>query len=180
MSIAWSNSQRKTSRPERARRMDKTIAFNVNGQSRSVTTDPERSLLDVLREDFKLTGTKYGCGEGQCRACTVLLNGKAVPACLTPVSEAEKQTVLTIEGLAHGDTLHPVQQAFLDEGAFQCGYCTSGMIMGVVALLNEKPNPTDADIRSRMQRHLCRCCSYPRILKAIRQAVPQVQKTTAR
>jgi len=160
--------------------MDKTVAFTVNGQSRSVTTDPERSLLDVLREDFKLTGTKYGCGEGQCRACTVLLNGKAVPACLTTVSDADKQTVITIEGLANGETLHPVQEAFLAEGAFQCGYCTSGMIMGVVGLLNEKPHPTDADIRSRMQRHLCRCCSYPRILKAIHQAVPQAQKTTAR
>src|SRR6267378_6041127 len=160
--------------------MNSTFKLTVNGRSHTVTTAPERPLLDVLREDLQLTGSKYGCGEGQCRACTVLLNGKAVPACLTPVSEAEKQTVLTIEGLAHGDTLHPVQQAFLEEGAFQCGYCTPGMIMGVVALLNEKPNPTDADIRSRMQRHLCRCCSYPRILKAIRQAVPQVQKTTAR
>src|SRR5712675_2873685 len=124
--------------------MDKTITFTVNGQTRSVTTDPERSLLDVLREELKLTGAKYGCGEGQCRACTVLLDGKAVPACLTTVSEVAKQAVQTIEGLAHGETLHPVQEAFLAEGAFQCGYCTPGMIMGVVGLLNEKPNPTES------------------------------------
>jgi len=160
--------------------MDKTIKFTVNGQTRSVTTDPERSLLEVLREEIRLTGTKYGCGEGQCRACTVLLGGKAVPACLTPVSEAEDKTVLTIEGLAQGETLHPVQEAFLAEGAFQCGYCTPGMIMGVVGLLNEKPNPTEAEIQSRMQKHLCRCCSYPRITKAIGQAMAQAQRRTAR
>jgi aerobic-type carbon monoxide dehydrogenase small subunit (CoxS/CutS family) len=160
--------------------MDKTIKFTVNGQTRSVTTDPERSLLEVLREEIRLTGTKYGCGEGQCRACTVLLGGKAVPACLTPVSEAEDKTVLTIEGLAQGETLHPVQEAFLAEGAFQCGYCTPGMIMGVVGLLNEKPNATEAEIQSRMQKHLCRCCSYPRITKAIGQAMAQARRRTAR
>ena len=148
-----------------------TITFSVNGRTQTVNSDPERSLLDVLREDLQLTGTKYGCGEGQCRACTVLLNGKAIPACLTAISDADKQKVTTIEGLAKGDKLHPVQEAFLSEGAFQCGYCTAGMIMGVVGLLNEKPNPSDADITSRMQKHLCRCCSYPRILRAIRKGV---------
>ncbi len=148
-----------------------TITFTVNGRTRTVASDPERSLLDVLREDLQLTGAKYGCGEGQCRACTVLLNGKAVPACLTSISDADKQTVVTIEGLAKGDKLHPVQEAFLSEGAFQCGYCTAGMIMGVVGLLNEKPNPSDADVMGRMQKHLCRCCSYPRILTAIRKGV---------
>jgi aerobic-type carbon monoxide dehydrogenase small subunit (CoxS/CutS family) len=150
--------------------MDKNITFSLNGQSRSITTDPDRSLLDVLREDLQQTGAKYGCGEGQCRACTVLLNGKSVAACVTPVGDAEKKTVVTIEGLSKGDTLHPVQEAFIDEGAFQCGYCTTGMIMGTVALLNEKPNPTDTEILARMQKHLCRCCSYPAILKAIRKA----------
>jgi aerobic-type carbon monoxide dehydrogenase small subunit (CoxS/CutS family) len=150
--------------------MDKTFSFTVNEQSRTITTDPERSLLDVLREDLQLTGTKYGCGDGQCRACTVLLNGKSVASCLTSVAEADKQSILTIEGLAKGNSLHPVQKAFLDEGAFQCGYCTSGMILGTVALLNEKSKPSDADILSRMQKHLCRCCSYPTILKAIRRA----------
>src|SRR5205823_12026671 len=103
--------------------MDSTFTLTINGQPRSVATDPQRPLLDVLREDLQLTGTKYGCGEGQCRACTVLLNGKSVASCLTPISDVDKQTVLTIEGLATGDTLHPVQEAFMAEGAFQCGYC---------------------------------------------------------
>ncbi len=149
--------------------MAKTISFSVNGKARTVTTDPDRSLLQVLREDLALTGAKYGCGEGQCRACTVLLNGKSVPACMTAIGDAENKTILTIEGLADGDKLHPVQEAFLAEGAFQCGYCTPGMIMGVVGLLNEKPKPTEADIQTRMQKHLCRCCGYASVLKAIRR-----------
>jgi len=156
--------------------LKESFSFTINGQPRTVTTDPQRPLLDVLREDLQLTGTKYGCGEGQCRACTVLINGKSAPACLTTISEADKQTILTIEGLANGDKLHPVQEAFLTEGAFQCGYCTAGMILGAVGLLNEKPNATDAEILSRMQKHLCRCCSYPTILKAIRRAVPSAKK----
>ena len=150
--------------------MDSTITFTVNGQTRTVTTDPQRPLLDVLREDLKLTGTKYGCGEGQCRACTVLLNGKSAASCVTPVGDADKKTVQTIEGLATGGQLHPVQEAFLAEGAFQCGYCSSGMIMGVVGLLGENPNPSEDDIKTRMQRHLCRCCSYPQLTKAIHRA----------
>jgi aerobic-type carbon monoxide dehydrogenase small subunit (CoxS/CutS family) len=153
--------------------MDATITFNVNGQSRTVKTDTQRPLLEVLREDLGLTGAKYGCGEGQCRACTVLLNGKSVASCLTPAGDADKQTILTIEGLARGDTLHPVQAAFLADSAFQCGYCTSGMIMGAVALLREKPKPSDADILARMSKHVCRCCSYSNILKAIRRAAAQ-------
>ena len=151
--------------------MDATFNFTVNGQRRTVTTDPQRSLLEVLREDLQLTGTKYGCGEGQCRACTVLMNGKSVTACLTQVSEADQQTILTIEGIANGDHLHPVQKAFLDEGAFQCGYCTAGMILGVIGLLNEKPNATESDALARMQKHLCRCCSYPKIKSAIGKAL---------
>src|SRR5512144_3207574 len=139
--------------------MDATITFTLNGQSRTVTTDPQRPLLDVLREDLQLTGTKYGCGEGQCRACTVLINGKAAASCVTPISEVDKQTVVTIEGLAQGDKLHPVQEAFLAEGAFQCGYCTPGMILATVALLKELPDPSDQQILPRMQRHLCRCCN---------------------
>ena len=149
--------------------MSKTIPFTLNGKAVSVTTDPDRSLLQVLREELKLTGAKYGCGEGQCRACTVLVDGKSVAACLTSVSEVEKQNVLTIEGLAKGDQLHPVQEAFLAEGAFQCGYCTPGMILGVVAMLNEKPKPTEAEVQARMQKHLCRCCGYINVLKAIRR-----------
>src|SRR5213592_1044231 len=156
--------------------MDKVINFTVNGQARTITTDADRPLLEVLREDLQITGPKYGCGEGQCRACTVLLNGKSVASCTTSVADADKKTILTIEGLARGDKLHPVQEAFLAEGAFQCGYCTSGMILGVIGLLKEKPNATEAEVMSRMQKHLCRCCSYPRILKAIRRAVPSARK----
>ncbi len=155
--------------------MDSTIAFTVNGQARTVTTDPQRPLLEVLREELKLTGTKYGCGEGQCRACTVLLNGRSVASCVTPVGEADKKELLTIEGLAQGGRLHPAQEAFLAEGAFQCGYCTPGMIVGVVGLLGENPNPTEEEIQSRMQRHLCRCCDYTRIVKAIRRATARGQ-----
>jgi aerobic carbon-monoxide dehydrogenase small subunit len=153
--------------------MDSKFTFTVNGQSHTVTTDPQRPLLDVLREDLQLTGTKYGCGEGQCRACTVLINGKPVTSCRTPVAEADKQTILTIEGLAKGDKLHPVQEAFLAEGAFQCGFCTPGMIMGTVGLVNELPKPAEEDIVSRMQPYLCRCCHYPKLLNAIRRAAGQ-------
>ncbi len=150
--------------------MDKAFTFTVNGLPQKVTSSPERSLLEVLREDLGLTGTKYGCGEGQCRACTVLLDGESVPSCLTPISDADQRTVLTIEGLATGDKLHPVQEAFLLEGGFQCGFCTSGMILGAVALLKKQPHPTEAEIRSGMQRHLCRCCNYPKIIKAVQHA----------
>lgn len=147
--------------------METTISFSVNGQSRTITTDPNRSLLEVLREDLHLTGTKYGCGEGQCRACTVLADGKSIAACITPVSEIDKQSILTIEGLSKGDQLHPVQEAFLEEGAFQCGYCTAGMIMQAVELLNADPKLSKTDVAARMQRHICRCGTYPKILKAI-------------
>src|SRR5437867_10937735 len=107
--------------------MERTLSFTVNGQRRTITTDPDRPLLEVLREDLQLTGTKYGCGEGKCRACTVLIGGKSAAACVTSVGKADQQTILTIEGLASGDKLHPVQEAFLMEGAAQCGYCTPGM-----------------------------------------------------
>ncbi len=153
--------------------MEKSITLTVNGQARTITTDPQRPLLEVLREDLHLTGTKYGCGEGQCRACTVLMNGKSLASCLTPVGDADKEKILTIEGLAQAEALHPVQEAFLAVGAFQCGYCTPGMIMGVVGLLNENPKATEADILSRLQKHLCRCCSYAKIAKAIRRATAQ-------
>ena len=153
--------------------MEKTFSFTVNGLARTVTTDPERPLLEVLREDLQLTGAKYGCGEGQCRACTVLLGGKSVAACITPVAKADQQTILTIEGITTGEKLHPVQDAFLAEGAMQCGYCTPGMIVALAGVLNETPHPTEAEMLSRLERHLCRCCGYPRILKAIKRlAVP--------
>lgn len=150
--------------------MERTITFTVNGRQATVTTDPERPLLDVLREDLGLTGTKCGCGQGECGACTVLIDGKSKVSCILPVAEAENHSIVTIEGLATADKLDPVQEAFLAAGAFQCGYCTPGMIMGVVGLLNETPNPTEAEILSHMGGHLCRCCGYVNILEAVKQA----------
>lgn len=153
--------------------MDAAITLTVNGKKRTVTTDPERSLLDVLREDLHLTGTKYGCGEGLCGACTVLMDGKLILSCITPVGEGDKKAIITIEGLATGDFLHPVQEAFLAEDAVQCGYCTPGMIMVAVALLEKNPHPTNEEIVDWMNGNLCRCCGYPKILTAIRRAARQ-------
>jgi len=150
--------------------MDQSITFTVNGQSRTLTADPDRPLLQVLREDLHLTGSKFGCGEGQCGACSVLVDGKRMYSCITPVNSVVGKTITTIEGLAQADKLHPVQQAFLDEGAYQCGYCTAGMIMAAVALLQSKPKPTDDDIIAGMNRNLCRCCGYPKIIAAIKRA----------
>ena len=152
------------------------VSLNVNGQQRTLSTDPQRPLLEVLREEFQLTGTKYGCGEGQCGACTVLVDGHRLLSCVTPVSRVDGKTITTIEGLAQGDALHPVQEAFLAEGAIHCGYCTPGMVLSTVALLKEKPNPTDADIQSGLAGQLCRCCGYPKILKAVHHAAEQLRK----
>jgi aerobic-type carbon monoxide dehydrogenase small subunit (CoxS/CutS family) len=154
--------------------MDATITLTVNGKERTVVTDPERSLLDVLREVLHLTGAKYGCGEGRCGACTVLMDGRRTLSCVTPVAMADKKKVTTIEGLADGDSLHPVQQAFLDEGAIQCGYCTPGMILSTVALLKNNPQPTDEQIVEWMNVNLCRCNGYTKILSAIRRAATQI------
>lgn len=150
--------------------MSVTVRFRVNGTSRSVVTDPQRRLLDVLREDLQLTGTKYGCGEGQCGACTVHLDGEPARSCLLPVTAADGKSVTTIEGLAHGAQLHPVQEAFLEEGALQCGYCTSGMILAAAALVEREPDPTDERIVAALNGHLCRCNGYVKIVKAVRRA----------
>ena len=150
--------------------MDSTITFTVNGQAKSVTTDPTRPLLDVLREDLQLTGTKYGCGEGRCGACTVLLDGKRTFSCRTEVEKATGRTVTTIESLAGGERLHSVQEAFLEEGASQCGYCTPGMVMATVALLKDKPAASDDEIVKWMNANLCRCCNYVNIFNAVRRA----------
>ena len=158
--------------------MDQTFSFTVNGQQKLVTTDPDRPLLEVLREDLGLTGPKLGCGEGQCGACTVLLGGKTIFSCITPISDAQGQTIETIEGLSAGDKLHPVQDAFLAEGAFQCGYCTPGMIMAAAALLTETPDPTDEQIRSGMEKHVCRCCGLPKIQNAVKRAAGAGRKTS--
>jgi len=154
--------------------MEVTITLTVNGKERTVVTDPERSLLDVLREVLHLTGAKYGCGEGRCGACTVLMDGRRTLSCVTPVAKADKKKVTTIEGLADGDSLHPVQQAFLDEGAIQCGYCTPGMILSTVALLKNSPQPTDEQIAEWMNGNICRCNGYTKILKAVRRAAAQI------
>ena len=150
--------------------MDATITFTVNGKKRTVTVDRQRTLLDVLREELQLTGTHFGCGEGQCGACTVLMESKPTRSCITLATEADGKSVVTIEGLAVGEKLHPVQEAFLAEEAFQCGYCTPGMIMTTVALLGEKPNPTDAEVVAALNGNLCRCNGYAKILKAVRRA----------
>jgi aerobic-type carbon monoxide dehydrogenase small subunit (CoxS/CutS family) len=147
-----------------------TIRFTLNGKTRSVDTEPDRPLLEVVREDLGLTGTKYGCGEGQCGACTVLLDSKPVFSCVTPVRVAQGRKIVTIEGLAEGGKLHPVQQAFLDEGAMQCGYCTPGVVLRTVALLEDHPKPTEGQIIEGLNGHLCRCSGYHRILAAVRRA----------
>jgi aerobic carbon-monoxide dehydrogenase small subunit len=150
--------------------MPASISFTLNGKPASVDSNPDRSVLEVLREDLQLTGTRYGCGEGACGACSILVDGKRLFSCSTTISEIAGKSITTIEGIANGDQLHPVQQAFLEEKAFQCAYCTSGMIVNSVALLNRNPNPTEEEICSAMNGNLCRCCTYPRIVRAIKRA----------
>jgi aerobic-type carbon monoxide dehydrogenase small subunit (CoxS/CutS family) len=150
--------------------MQRTITMTVNGERKSIATDPNRPLLDVLREDLGLLGAKFGCGERQCGACTVLVNGRPTFSCSTRVATANNRTIETIEGLSDGETLHPVQDAFLAEGAFQCGYCTTGMIMNAVAFLRQKPKPTAEEIRTSMDRNICRCGTHLRIMQAVARA----------
>ena len=152
-----------------------TVVFTLNGETKSVTTDDARTLLEVLREDLDTTGPKYGCGEGSCRACVVLVDGKPVTSCQTPMSKVEGKSVVTIESLAKGDALHPVQEAFIAETAMQCGYCVPGMILTAIALLEANPNPTRAQIVQFMNGNLCRCCNYPNIIRAIERAADQMQ-----
>ena len=145
-------------------------ALNVNGAARPVDADPARTLLSVLRDDLGLTGAKYGCGEGHCGACTVIVDGKPVRSCSTKVGSAAEKKIGTIEGLATGDKLHAVQDAFLEFGAMQCGYCTTGMIMSAVALLNNNPEPTREEIVRWMTGNICRCGTYTRIIAAVENA----------
>jgi aerobic-type carbon monoxide dehydrogenase small subunit (CoxS/CutS family) len=151
--------------------MAETFTFTVNGKPTTITTERDRSLLEVIREDLQLTGTHYGCGEGACGACSVLLDGKRIFSCATPVYEIEGKGITTIEALANGEKLHPVQQAFMDESALQCAYCASGMIMATVALLGRKSNPSEAEIIEGMNGNLCRCCGYEKIVGAVKKAV---------
>jgi aerobic-type carbon monoxide dehydrogenase small subunit (CoxS/CutS family) len=155
--------------------MEMTVKLKVNGHEATIYTDSRRPLLDLLREDLGLTGAKYGCGAGQCGACSVLMNGRRVRSCVTPASSADGKTIVTIEGLASGAALHPVQNAFLDESAMQCGYCTGGMILAAVALLEENANPTDQEIAAGMNGNICRCNGYPKIVNAIRRAAKLIQ-----
>ena len=146
------------------------ITLLVNGTSHQLDVSGDEPLLWVLRNRLDLTGTKYGCGEGQCGACTVLVNGKPVRSCLTAVGDAMGKKITTIEGLEQNGRLHPVQEAFVHEEAFQCAYCTPGMIMSAVALLQETANPSEQDIVRRMNGNVCRCGTYPRIVAAVRMA----------
>jgi aerobic-type carbon monoxide dehydrogenase small subunit (CoxS/CutS family) len=152
------------------------IELEVNGRRQRVDVDPDRTLLSVLREELALTGSKYGCGEGQCGACTVLLGANAVKSCRTTVARAATAPVTTIEGLEQGGRLHPLQQAFMDETAMQCGYCTPGMIMAGVALLRSTPSPTTDEIVRGMNGNVCRCGMYPQIVAAIQRAAPSAQE----
>jgi nicotinate dehydrogenase subunit A len=148
--------------------MLKVIELHVNGTRRRVETEADRSLLSVLRDDLDLTGAKYGCGEGQCGACTVLIDGQAARSCLTQVGAIAGKKITTIEGLGL-QKLHPLQEAFLETGAMQCGYCIPGMIMSGAGLLKKNPNPTEAEIIRAMEGNICRCGTYPRILAALRR-----------
>ena len=147
------------------------MELKINGKKQKVDVDPSKGLLYVLRDNLFLTGSKYGCGEGQCGACTVLLDGVPVRSCITPAGSAAGKDVTTIEGLEKEGQLHAVQEAFLAENAFQCGYCTSGMIMAAVGLLEKNPNPSRREIVRSMQGNICRCGTYPRIIAAIERVV---------
>jgi len=146
----------------------------VNQKQYRIVLDPKRMLLWVLRDELDLTGAKYGCGEGQCGACTVLVDGIPVRSCLTPVSSAAGKKITTIEGLARNGKLHPLQQAFIDADAMQCGYCTPGMIVSSVGLLAKKPQASEAEIRAGLEGNLCRCGTYPRIVAAVQMAQRQM------
>ncbi|MGZ4870368.1 MAG: (2Fe-2S)-binding protein [Candidatus Angelobacter sp.] len=164
--------------------MPKTLVqLQVNGVVETVAAWPMQRLLDVLRDDLKMTGVKEGCGEGECGACAVLFNGMLVNSCLVPVCQADGARITTIEGLIVDGEIHPVQRAFIDHGGTQCGFCTPGMIMAVVSLLQENPNPSDADIRRAIAGNLCRCTGYVGVVKSAleaQQAAGQVERESVR
>jgi nicotinate dehydrogenase subunit A len=154
-----------------------SISLLVNGVRHEIDPAPDQPLLSVLRDNLNLTGTKYGCGEGQCGACTVLLDGKPVRSCRTSVASAQNKKITTIEGLERDGKLHPVQEAFLGQEAFQCGYCTPGMILSAVALLASNPNPTEQEVVRFMNGNICRCGTYSRIVAAVQHAAGGVRPT---
>jgi len=162
----------------RGYRMPKITSLSVNGRNYSVDADAETSLLSVLRDQLDLTGSKYGCGEGECGACTVLINGNPRRSCITSVGAAAQKQITTIEGIEKNGHLHPLQEAFLEEGAMQCAFCTPGMIITGVALLKAIPNPTDQQISQFMQGNICRCGTHPRIVAAIRRAASALKEVS--
>ncbi len=153
--------------------MKRLIELKVNGESHDVAVEPHRTLLEVLREQLGLTGTKEGCDAGDCGTCTVLLDGEPVPSCLVLAVDAQGKDILTIEGLANGPDLHPIQKAFVDYGAIQCGFCSPGMILTVKALLDRNPNPSEAEVREAISGNLCRCTGYVKIIEATMMASAQ-------
>jgi carbon-monoxide dehydrogenase small subunit len=155
--------------------MRRIVRITINGRLREVAVPANRTLLDLLRDDLDLTGTKHGCGEGDCGACTVLLDGEPVNACLVLAAEVEGREVTTIEGLAAGSTLHPVQQAFVEVGAVQCGYCTPGMVLVAAALVARSASPTESDVRHAISGNFCRCTGYQKIVEAVLAAAAQVR-----
>jgi len=155
--------------------MQRISELHVNGSKLRIDADADRSLLSVLRDDLDLTGSKYGCGEGQCGACTVLIDGQATRSCVTKMGATAGKKVITIEGIEKNGRLHPLQEAFLEADALQCGYCTPGMIMSSVALLSKTPTPSDQEIVRTMEGNVCRCGTYPRIVTAIRKAAQSMK-----
>jgi len=154
--------------------MRELIKFNLNGKPMQLNMDSERLLLWILRIDLKLTGTKYGCGESYCGACTILVNDEAVRSCQTTLKEVQNKSIITIEGLANNGQLHPLQKAFMENDAMQCGYCTPGMILNAYALLKKNPNPSEKQIMEGMEENLCRCGAHKRIVEAIRIAAKEM------
>jgi carbon-monoxide dehydrogenase small subunit len=152
------------------------ISIMVNGKSYKISTPPWRTLLEVIREDLGLTGTKEGCGLGECGACTVIMDGRAVNSCLVLATEADGKQITTIEGLADGDKLHPLQQTFIDHGGLQCGFCTPGMIISAKVLLDENPTPSDEEIKRGIAGNLCRCTGYTKIIESIKAAAENMEE----
>jgi carbon-monoxide dehydrogenase small subunit len=161
--------------------MKHVITLNVNGDPYTVSVDPSQTLNEVLREELNLTGVKLGCGSGDCGACTVLMDGRAVSSCLTLAVEAEGKDILTVEGLApSGEKLHVIQEEFIDKGAIQCGFCTAGMEMSALHLLNKNPSPSETDIREALSGNLCRCTGYAKIVEAISSAAQRMNDASER
>lgn len=146
------------------------VTITINGRAREFDVEPNKLLLNLLREELDLTGAKYGCGIGECGACTVLLDGEPVMACMTLAADCDGSTVETVEGLSGGGALHPIQEAYIEEGAVQCGFCTPGFVMSTKALLDENPNPSESEIREYLKGNICRCTGYVNIVRAVQKA----------